>query len=184
MTIIYDSIPNEIVTDVMVSTLVESTQDPSRAAGPLPGLKPTAAPLASSASFPVAPRGTGGHINRFLLCVLATRSAKEIKEKAQGAGQRLLMTTIVKQVLTSYSQAEEEAPGLLSGPGSQLRRLNRLNKKVLNDQINGCAQDKVKDSQKRFDRATRQGDEGKIKAEKETLVHDMAECERIASEFR
>jgi len=193
MTIVCNAIPNEIVNDISASALVELNEGSSRDADSLTGLTPStaddSAPAAVSALAPaaisvLAPRPTDDQINRFLLCVLASKSAKKIKEKAQDAGERLLITTIVKRVLTSYRQAEEESPGLLSGPGLHLESLHRLNMKVLNEQINGSVQHRVRDSEVRFERATRQGDEGRIKIEKETLARDIADRERIAGEFR
>jgi hypothetical protein len=130
---------------------------------------------------PGVARETGDEINRFLLCVLVSKSAKQIKQTAQNSGEYLQTTAIVRGVLQSYRLAAKEDPSLLSGSGN-LGHLGRLNGKILKEQINSSVRERVKDSQRRLSRANRAGDETGIKAAKEELARDIADQDRLAGQ--
>ncbi|MGH9763983.1 MAG: hypothetical protein ACREDR_35000 [Blastocatellia bacterium] len=129
-------------------------------------------------------RESGDEINRFLLCVLVSKSAKRIKEKAMNSGEQLATTTIVRSVLRSYSLAAKETPGLLAGPGLHLPSFRVLNGRILREQVKSSVKDRVRKSQARLDQANRLGDETRIRAEKEALARDVSDYDRLLGEFR
>jgi hypothetical protein len=171
MTIAYDPIASDAA--ALIELTKDSTASQKRgAAGPA---------MDTNASRPV--RETGDEINRFLLCVLVSKSAKYIKQKAQDSGEYLQTTTIVRGVLRSYRAAAKENPGLLCGSTLHLSGLRKLNRKVLKEQINSSVRERVRDSHARLARATRLGDETRIKAAKDELARDIADRDRLAGEF-
>lgn len=128
-------------------------------------------------------RETGDEVNRFLLCVLVSESAKLIKARAEKAGEALPMTVIVRGVLRSYRKAAKEQDSSLAGPEINVPRLMTLNDKVLREEITRHTQERVKTSQARLAHANRLGDEARIKAEKEALEHAIAACDRLPNSF-
>jgi hypothetical protein len=180
MTIAYDP----IVKDVGAASLTESAKDSKGdSRSPTNQKQSTPGPVLDTTSTNRAPRETGDEVNRFLLCVLVSKSAKYIKQKAQDSGEYLQTTTIVRGVLKSYRVAAKENPGLLSGSTLHLSGLRKLNRRVLKEQINSSVRERVRDSQARLARATRLGDETRIKSAKDELARDVADRDRLAGEF-
>jgi hypothetical protein len=125
-----------------------------------------------------------GEINRFLFCVLVSKSAKQIKSRAEQAGETLPMAAVVRRLLRSYRLAAKETPGLLAGLEFQLPNAASLNEKILKEEIRRSAQERVKDNEARLARAHRLGDETGIKAEQEALRHAIANRDRLVGEFK
>jgi len=172
MTIAYDEIANKIGAETLIDLNKGSTGQKSGSIGG-----------ATHPSATRVERETGDEINRFLLCVLVSKSSKYIKQKAQNAGEYMQTTAIVRGVLRSYRVAAKENPGLLSGSTLDLPRLRKLNGRVLKEQINSSVRERVRDSQARLVRATRLGDETRIKSAKEELARDIADRDRLAEQF-
>jgi hypothetical protein len=164
--------------DVGGDALLGLTQSPIASLGFVAPQKERVKPSAIVESAPRVVRETGDEINRFLLCVLVSKSAKQIKQTAQNSGEYLQTTAIVRGVLQSYRLAAKEDPSLLSGSGN-LGHLGKLNGRILKEQINSSVRERVKDSKKRLSRANRAGDETGIKAAKEELARDIADQDRL-----
>jgi hypothetical protein len=149
----------------------------------LPAMQKRGLPGSIDTDAVMPTRETGDEVNRFLLCVLVSKSAKFIKQKAQDSGEYLQTTTIVRGVLRSYRAAAKENTALLCGSVLHLSGLRKLNRKVLKEQINSSVRERVRDSQARLARATRLGDETRIKSAKDELARDVADRDRLADEF-
>jgi hypothetical protein len=128
-------------------------------------------------------REAGDQVNRFLLCALVSESAKRIKTKAAQTGESLPMAAVVRGVLRAYRVAAKDEHGPLSQATPDFRGLERLNRKVLHDEITRHARDRVKTSEASLARARRFGDDARIKAEAEKLVHAIALRDRLAEEY-
>jgi len=137
----------------------------------------------NGASAPRAPRESGDDINRFLFCVLAVKSVKQIKARAERAGEQLPIAKVVKGVLRSYNRAAQENPGILTGQGLNLTSLRKLNDGVLKDEIARHTQGKVKNSQAQLAQAKRVGDETRIKLAEDILEHAISDRDRIAGKL-
>ena len=129
-------------------------------------------------------RETDDEINRFLLCVLVSKSAKQIKERAMNSGEQLPTTTTVRSVLRSYKLAAKENPGLFAGPDVHAPSFRRLNGRILREQVRTSVKERVRKSQVRLDHANRLGDDTRIRAEKEALARDVSDYDRLIGEFR
>jgi hypothetical protein len=149
--------------------------------------EPRRAPAASSWPHPTPPvmpaqREAGDQVNRFLLCALVSESAKRIKTSAEQTGESLPMATVVRGVLRAYRVAAKDHHGPLSQATPDLIGLERLNRKVLHDEIERHVRDRVKTSEASLARARRFGDDAKIKAEVDKLEHAIVRRDRLAEE--
>ena len=136
--------------------------------------------LDESTSVPLAERESGDHVNRFLLCSLIAESAKQIKARANNAGEALPMATIVRGVLRSYRTAAKDKNGPLSQTELDMPGLRRLNDQVLRDEILRHSRARVKNSETRLAQAERLGDTTRIKSEQESLHHAIELRDRLA----
>jgi len=125
----------------------------------------------------------GDGVNRFLLCTLVSKSAKQIKARAESAGERLPMAAIIKRVLYSYKEAAKEHPLLLSGPAINMASLRKLIDEIMREEIKRHAQEIIKNSQARLVQANRLGDEARIKSETEALERSLESRNRLSREF-
>jgi hypothetical protein len=123
-------------------------------------------------------------VNRFLLCVLVSESAKRIKASAEKSGESLPMTMVVRGVLRAYRLAAKDKYGPLAEPDLDITGLMSLNEKVLRDEITRHSRDRVKNSETRLAHAERLGDDARVKAEKDGLEHAIALRDRLTREFR
>jgi len=123
-------------------------------------------------------------VNGFLLCTLISESAKRIKMSAERAGESLPMTMIVRAVLRSYRIAAKDKYGPLSDPELDIEGITLLNDKVLKDEIARHSRDRVKNSEMRLAHAEGQGDDARIKVEKDGLEHAIEVRDRIGRESR
>lgn len=130
-----------------------------------------------------AVRAADDEVNRFLLCVLVSKSAKQIKDRAWTVGESVPLTTIVRNVLRSYRAAAKESPGLLSGHNLGQVNFGRLNGDVFDEQMRICALERVKYSQSHVDRASQTGDETRIRPEREAHARDIAERDSFANRY-
>ena len=126
-------------------------------------------------------RESDDQVNRFLLCSLIAESAKQIKARANRAGEALPMATIVRGVMRSYRQAAKEKNGPLSQPELDVTGLKKLNDKVLKDEILRHSRARVKNSETRLAQAERLGDSAKIKSEQDTLAHAIEQRDRLSN---
>lgn len=129
-------------------------------------------------------REAGDQVNRFLLCVLVSESAKRIKATAEKSGESLPMTMVVRGVLRAYRMAAKDKYGPLAEPDLDITGLMSLNEKVLKDEITRHSRDRVKNSETRLAHAERLGDDARVKAEKDGLEHAIALRDRLTREFR
>ncbi|HYP29936.1 MAG TPA: hypothetical protein VE262_24715 [Blastocatellia bacterium] len=126
-------------------------------------------------------RESDDQVNRFLLCSLIAESAKQIKARANRAGEALPMATIVRGVMRSYRQAAKEKNGPLSQTELDVPGLQKLNDKVLKDEILRHSRARVKNSETRLAQAERLGDATKIKSEQDTLAHAIEQRDRLTN---
>nr|ALS90731.1 MetaGeneMark_Unknown Function [uncultured bacterium] len=117
----------------------------------------------------MALRESGDQVNRFLLCSLISESAKQIKARANRAGEALPMATIVRGVMRAYRVAAKDKNGPLSQTDLDMPGLNRLNDKILKDEILSHSRARVKNGETRLAHAERIGDSVRIKSEQESL---------------
>jgi len=141
-----------------------------------------ALPIVINPTLPLR-REAGDQVNRFLLCALVSESAKRIKTTAAQTGEALPMAAVVRGVLRAYRVAAKDEHGPLSQATPDFKGLERLNKKVLRDEITRHARDRVKTSEASLARARRFGDDARIKAEADKLEHAIALRDRLAEEF-
>ena len=61
----------------------------------------------------------GEHLNRFLLCTLVSRTARQIRATAERNGERVSLLTVTRNVLRSALRGEslEREPPVTSAPG-------------------------------------------------------------------
>lgn len=62
----------------------------------------------------------GEHVNRFLLCTLVSRTAREIRAAAERNGERLSLLAVTRDVLRSALRGESLERGLPVTPASSL----------------------------------------------------------------
>lgn len=167
------TISNLIINDVDTHPPVESPADE----------RLSLIPDKDAASAPRAPRESEDDINRFLFCVLAVKSVKQIKARAERAGEQLPIARVVKGVLRSYNRAAQEIPGILTGSGLNLTSLRKLNDGILKDEIARHTQGKVKNSQAQLAQAKRVGDETRIKLAENILERAISDRDRIADKL-
>lgn len=137
-----------------------------------------------SALSPAVSRESGDEVNRFLLCSLVSESAKQIKARAERAGEHLPMTMVVRGVLRSYRAAAKEERGALAGPGIDMDKLRDINKKVLKEEITRHTKERVENGKARLAWANRLGDEARINAEKEALESAIAARDQLTNQFK
>jgi hypothetical protein len=128
-------------------------------------------------------REAGDQVNRFLLCVLVSESAKRIKKGGEKAGETLPMTMIVRGVLRSYRLAAKDKHGPLAGPDLDIAGLRMLNEKVLSDELARHSRDRVKTVETRLAHAERLRDDSKIKAEKDSLELAIELRDRLSGRY-
>ena len=138
----------------------------------------------ATASPPDGTREAGDQVNRFLLCALVAESSRQIKARAEKAGQSLPMTNIVRGVLRSYNSAAVDKAGPLAGRELDMAGLRCLNEKVLTSEIARHSRDRVSDSRVKLACAERLGDRERIKAERDGLEHAIELQDRFAELFR
>lgn len=126
-------------------------------------------------------RESGDQVNRFLLCALIAESAKQIKARANRAGEALPMATVVRGVMRSYRQAARDKDGPLSQTELDVTGLKKLNDKVLKDEILSHTRARVKNSETRLAQAERLGDAAKIKSEQDTLARAIEQRDRLSN---
>jgi hypothetical protein len=153
--------------------------DPGK--GPVASRLSDSSALDESTSVPLAQRESGDQVNRFLLCSLIAESAKQIKARANNAGEALPMGTIVRGVMRSYRQAAKDKDGPLSQTELDMPGLRRLNDKVLKDEILRHSRARVKNSETRLAQAERVGDAARIKSEREGLDHAIELRDRLVN---
>jgi hypothetical protein len=112
-----------------------------------------------------AQREVGDQVNRFLLCVLVSESAKNIKASAEKAGEALPLATIVRGVLRSYRLAAKDKYGPFAESEPDMAGLRRLNEKVLRSEIARRSQDRVKNDKARLVPTERPVDDTRIRPE-------------------
>lgn len=134
-----------------------------------------------STSLPMALRESGDQVNRFLLCSLIAESAKQIKARANKAGEALPMATIVRGVMRAYRLAAKDKNGPLSQTDLDMPGLNRLNDKILKDEILSHSRARVKNGETRLAHAERIGDSMRIKSEQESLDRAIEQRNQLAS---
>jgi len=145
---------------------------------------PFADEVAKTAVPSTVSRASGDEVNRFFLCSLVSMSAKRIKAIAEEAGEHISMTMIVRSVLRFYQVAAKEKHGPLSGHEPDMAGIRRLNEKVLKNEIARHTEERVKNCETRLTRASRLGDEARIKTEKDALDIALKIRDRLASQFK
>jgi hypothetical protein len=133
---------------------------------------------------PAISRESGDEVNRFLLCALVSESAKQIKRRAERAGERLPMTIIVRGVLRSYRAAARESRETLAGSELDIEKLRELNDRVLKQEVIRHTRERVENAKARLERANRLGDEARIKAERAALEGAIAARDHLSTQFR
>jgi hypothetical protein len=127
------------------------------------------------------PSQTDDPVNRFLLCVFASRSAKRIKAHAQTMGESLSVTGIVRAFLRTYRLAAGD--GRRHSPcGLTLADLRGLSDNVLRDELARHSNDRVQTSETRLARAVRLRDEPKIELERKGLETAIKIRDRLAQQ--
>ncbi len=89
-------------------------------------------------------REIGDQINRFMLCVLISKSAKRLKARAENIGVSLPMSTITRSLQQAYQLAAKDENGPFAESKPNLAALMKLNEKVLKSEIIRQAQVVVK----------------------------------------
>ncbi len=133
-----------------------------------------------STNLPMALRESGDQVNRFLLCSLIAESAKQIKARANRAGEALPMATIVRGVMRAYRVAAKDKNGPLSQTDLDMPGLNRLNDKILKDENLSHSRARVKNGETRLAHAERIGDSMRIKSEQESLDRAIEQRNQLA----
>ncbi|HVF89644.1 MAG TPA: hypothetical protein VNH22_06220 [Blastocatellia bacterium] len=132
-------------------------------------------------NLPLAQRESGDQVNRFLLCSLIAESAKQIKARANRAGEALPMAQIVRGVMRSYRLAAKDKNGPLSQTELDMPGLRKLNDKILKDEIMRHSRARVKNSETRLAHAERLGDNTRIKSEQESLDRAIELRDQLAN---
>lgn len=133
---------------------------------------------------PLVSRETGDEVNRFFLCSLVSLSAKRIKAMVEEAGERIPMTIIVRSVLRFYRLAAKEKDGPLSRAEPDMAGIRRLNEKVLREEVARHTEERVKSCEARLTKASRLGDDARIKSERDALDLARSVRDRLAGLFK
>lgn len=126
-------------------------------------------------------REAGDQVNRFLLCALVNESSKLIKETARKSGNSLPMSIIVRGVLKCYRAAAMDRSGPLAGPIVDPAGLQQLNARVLKDETERFAAERVRNGRVRLAHAERLGDDARIRIEKTELELAIESRNRLAA---
>ena len=121
-------------------------------------------------------------VNRFLLCVLVIDSAKKIKVRALDLGEDLPLTTVIRGVLESYTDATARNRVSLAGSDPNVWSLTSLNDGVLDDELRRHMTKQVKRRQTQLDYAQKVGDAPRIKVQEEALARATAARDQLARE--
>jgi len=86
------------------------------------------------------PGQAGEHLNRFLLCTLVSRTARQIRATAERNGERVSLLTITREVLRSALRGEslEREPSVTSASG-----LDPFDEDALIDEIGRQLQERI-----------------------------------------
>ena len=114
----------------------------------------------------------GGRVNRFLLCSIVSQSARRLKSTQ--SSESASVTMVGRRVLKSYMKAAMEIGGPLADSVPDIARLGALNKKIVEDEVLGQAQNRVDEIRGRHGESRRSGDEARIKSDQNSLANAIA----------
>ncbi|HZS45623.1 MAG TPA: hypothetical protein VFC63_11005 [Blastocatellia bacterium] len=125
---------------------------------------------------------TGGPVNRYLLCSLVSQSARRIMFSGLH-GHSSSVTTIGRRVLRSYLKASLDTDSPLTDAHFDLTRLGLLNKRIIEEELIGQAQQRVEDSRGRHTELKRTGTETETRIEQNELTKAIAHRDWLTSKM-